>query len=179
MYLGYTTGDWLLTQATQKCLGWASAPVKTPQAFTYEMAPHPLHRVMTAHIPHDNALTDYTALAIRSARKGKQLNMYNFDFEVDHSLLRGTRVPKGKGVAMDAYGIHWIVIVSGRTLLTGSSLVRVFPWVLGADRPPRYAPVVSIGQVTITEDWTQDDDYVLEGFRRYNSRFDLLIVQGP
>lgn len=114
---------------------------------------------MTVYIPHNNVLSDYTALDLRSVKKGKQLNGYNFDFEVDNGLLCCTRVPRGKGVAIDAYGIRWIVVVSGRTLLTGDSLARVFPWVLGTDRP-RYTPLVSIGQVTIPEDWTEDD-YVL------------------
>jgi len=39
-----------LHKLQQKCLGWTTSPQKTAPDFTYEMAPQPLHRVMTAHI---------------------------------------------------------------------------------------------------------------------------------
>ncbi len=96
---------------------------------------------------------------MRSAFGKEDCTKYAHDFEVGNGLLRGSRIPMGKGVAMDARGIRWLVGMSGRTLLAGESIISIFTWALRLKRTA-YVPLFAIGDVTISPDWTRDD-YIL------------------
>lgn len=65
---------------------------------------------------------DFAVFAVRSYFDRNTCGKYTHDFKKRNGLVRGSRVPIGNGVAIDAYGILWIVAMSGRTLLTGEKL---------------------------------------------------------
>lgn len=93
---------------------------KAPPRY-YKLEP-PIARIIDSRPAFDEALHNFTIFAVRSYYNRKTSAKYVHDFEVRNGLLRGSRIPIGKGVAIDAYSIRWIVTISRRTLLTSESL---------------------------------------------------------
>jgi hypothetical protein len=103
------------------------------------------------------AVDDMTAYALLTSRARTNCKVSATDFE-SNGMLRGKRPPRGKGVAIEAFGIRWIPEMCGRTLLTGTNLAK-FPYLTRTERPKGSPPVISIGKVTIPQGWVEGTDY--------------------
>ncbi|OQD77741.1 hypothetical protein PENDEC_c002G03494 [Penicillium decumbens] len=105
-------------------------------------------------------LTDLTIYSIMVAHKRTHWCRDNdLEFEQNH-MLRGARPPRGKGVAIEAFGIRWIPEVGARTLLTGEELAKIFPYLTRTERPSSWR-LLTIGRVTIPNHWVEGRDYDL------------------
>jgi hypothetical protein len=116
--------------------------------------------IMTASPPTENTLDDTAIYALSVMQPRNANNVYKWDFEAN-GMVRKVRKPRGLAVAVEAYGIRWIVEIHRRTLLTGEKIAEHFPWLTRTARAPRGTPTVRIGTVTIAPGWVQDEDYVL------------------
>jgi hypothetical protein len=108
----------------------------------------------------NGAIDDTTAHAIiASQKRGVWFKKNQIEFE-SFNALRWLRLPRGKGVPIEAFGIRWIPETCERTLLTGAKLSEVFPNLMHTERvsQPR---MILIGRVTIPPGWDEGEDYLV------------------
>ncbi|OOQ81583.1 hypothetical protein PEBR_42353 [Penicillium brasilianum] len=107
----------------------------------------------------DAPVDDVTIYAIMSCFERKDWFANTKDFETNRAV-RLIRPPRGKAAVIEAFGIRWIPLVSGRTLLIGEKLAKYFPYLLRTERLTSY-DTVQIGRVTIPEQWDEGKDYIV------------------
>ncbi|KAJ5475176.1 hypothetical protein N7539_008242 [Penicillium diatomitis] len=115
-----------LSVLDKKYKGWTTAAAAADE--------QPVQRCIDTHhdIVHnmpskDSPMDDLTVCALRSIMPKTEVHSWRRDVEKNNGWIRGTRVPKGKGVVVEAFGIRWIVVVGDKTVLTGESLQLKFP----------------------------------------------------